>query len=347
MPAPDVLTPTVLIADHDQANLDSLETSLNDEGYRIVCAEDGDRAMQLLLSDSIDIAVVDVRIPRPSAFAICRAVKFDPARRPIPIVLMASPANIDDGFLGVECGGADKLIRKPINADELILALHYLLRRRNPTRQQENAEAFLFSLSFSVEARDPYSMGHSERLARSSLALARQIGLPQAQRAALRRAGITHDIGKIAIPDDILFKPGPLAPEERRILQRYPVVGEHLCAPVKSFRQVLPIIRHQHERIDGSGYPDGLKGDQIPLPARILSIVDIYHALTAERPYRKALSQREAIQTIREEATRGWWDGLLVDQLEVLLFHPTPAAVNHYGARDKCRDGTTDSSRKG
>jgi putative two-component system response regulator len=287
---------------------------------------------------------VDARIPKRSAFAISRTVKFDSAQPPIPVLLMANAANIDDAFLAMECGGADRLIRKPINADELILALHYLLRRRNSTRPQESAEAFLFGLSFSVEARDPYSAGHSERLARSSLALARQIGLPQAQRAALRRAGVTHDIGKIAIPEDILFKPGPLAPEERRILERYPVVGEHLCAPVKSFRQVLPIIRHQHERIDGSGYPDGLKNDQIPLAARILSIVDIYDALTADRPYRKAFSQREAIQTIREEASRGWWDSALVDQLELLVFHAAPRSISDYRASDTRRNGTTNSS---
>jgi putative two-component system response regulator len=344
MPTTRLRAITALIADSDEANLDFLETSLLDEGYRIVCAADGDRAMQLLLSQPIDIAVIDARIPKRSAFAISRAIKFDFTRHPIPVVLMASPATIDDAFLAVECGGADRLIRKPINADEFILALHYLLRRRNPTRQQESAEAFLFGLSYNVEARDPYSTGHCERLARSSLALARQIGLPQAQRAALRRAGIMHDIGKIAIPEDILFKPGPLAPEERKILQRYPVVGEHLCALVKSFRQVLPIIRHQHERIDGSGYPDGLRKDQIPLPARILSIVDIYDALTADRPYRKALSQREAIQTIREEASRGWWDRALVDQLELLVLHAAPRSISGYGSSNTLRNGTTNSS---
>jgi putative two-component system response regulator len=161
---------------------------------------------------------------------------------------------------------------------------------------------------------------------------------------ALRRAGIIHDIGKIAVPDKILLKPGPLAPDERRIVEHYPVVGEQLCAPVKSFREVLPIIRHHHERIDGSGYPDGLKKDQIPLPARILSVVDIYDALTTDRPYRKALSQWEAIQTIRKEAGRGWWDVPLVDQLEVVVFRPAPLAVNGYSAGNTRRDGTTNSS---
>jgi len=136
---------------------------------------------------------------------------------------------------------------------------------------------------------------------------------------ALRRGGILHDIGKIAVPEQILLKPGPLTSEERQIMEKHPVTGERICAPLKSFRLVLPIIRHHHERIDGTGYPDGLQGEQIPLTARILTTVDIYDALATDRPYRKALTHRKAFNQMREDVKRGWWSGALVDELESLL----------------------------
>jgi putative two-component system response regulator len=136
---------------------------------------------------------------------------------------------------------------------------------------------------------------------------------------ALRRAGIVHDVGKVAVPEHILLKPGPLTPEERKIMEQHPITGERICAPMKSFRRVLPIIRHHHEKLDGSGYPDGLKGEDIPMTVRILQTVDIYDALTTDRPYRKALSSQEALSIMRSEVKKGWWDGGLVDILETLF----------------------------
>jgi putative two-component system response regulator len=149
--------------------------------------------------------------------------------------------------------------------------------------------------------------------------MADRLGLPQEQRVALRRAGVVHDIGKIAVPEHILLKKGPLTDEEWAIMKLHPVVGERICAPLKSFRLVLPIIRYHHEKLSGSGYPDGLKGDQIPLTARILQITDVYDALTTDRPYRAAMPRDEALATMREEVKRGWWDSALVDELEALV----------------------------
>src|ERR1019366_5321397 len=140
--------------------------------------------------------------------------------------------------------------------------------------------------------------------------------LPEEQCEALRQGGIIHDIGKVAVPDHILLKPGPLTPEERKIMEQHTVVGERICSPLKSFRLVLPIIRHHHEKLDGSGYPDGFKGEGIPLTARILQTVDIYDALTTDRPYRKALTPQEGFAQMREEVKRGWWDAALIDEFE-------------------------------
>ena len=180
------------------------------------------------------------------------------------------------------------------------------------TNIDQQTEAVLFSLARSIEARDPYTKGHSERLASHVVLLGEALGLPVGQLKSLRAAAIVHDIGKVTVPDSILLKPGKLTPEERQIIQQHPVIGEEICAPLKTFRSVLPIVRHHHERMDGSGYPDGLIGASIPLAARILQTVDIYDALTTGRPYRKALSHRRAIMLMRKEARCGWLDGEIV-----------------------------------
>jgi len=193
------------------------------------------------------------------------------------------------------------------------------MRLKQFTDELENAEIVLCSLARSIEAKDPYTEGHCDRLSKFSVALARQLGLPEEQRVALRRGGVVHDIGKVAVPEAILLKPGPLMHQERAIMETHVVVGERICAPLKSFRLVLPIIRHHHERMDGSGYPDGLTKQQIPLTARILQTVDVYDALTTDRPYRKAMSPKKAFEVIREEARRGWWDPALVDEFEALI----------------------------
>ncbi|PYU14088.1 MAG: metal-dependent phosphohydrolase, partial [Acidobacteria bacterium] len=215
--------------------------------------------------------------------------------------------------------GADDFLSKPINKEELLARVRSLLRLKQFTNELENAETVLFSLALSIEAKDPYTEGHCDRLSKYSVALAERLNLRDELRVALRRAGTVHDIGKVAVPEHILLKPGPLTPEEWKVMKQHPLVGERICAPLKSFRHVLPVIRHHHEKLDGSGYPDGLKGEEIPLTARILQTVDIYDALTTSRPYRKALSSKETFTLMREEVERGWWDGSLVDELEALV----------------------------
>ena len=171
----------------------------------------------------------------------------------------------------------------------------------------------------SIEAKNPYTEGHCDRLSRSTISLADKIGLSRQVCADLRRSGIVHDIGKVAVPQFVLLKSGPLDANERRIMEEHTIVGERICAPLKSFRNVLPIIRWHHEKQDGSGYPDHLKGAEIPLTARILQTVDIYDSLTTDRPYRGALSQEKALEIMWEETRRGWWDADLLAALEELL----------------------------
>jgi putative two-component system response regulator len=201
----------------------------------------------------------------------------------------------------------------------LLARVRSLLKLKLRTDELERAESVLFTLARSIEGKDPYTHGHCERLAEYSARLGEQLNLPEEQLVALRRAGIVHDVGKVAIPDAILLKPGRLTPEEWTIIREHSVIGERICAPLKSFRLVLPIIRHHHEKLDGSGYPDGLRGDAIPVAARVLQIVDVYDALTTERPYKKAFSIADALETMKQEVSKGWWDPHIFYQFERLV----------------------------
>ncbi len=328
MSPPELSPPTILVADDNWANLELLSELLQDEGYRVLCVVDGEQALQTFLGQQIDLALLDVMMPGRTGFDVCRVIKSQPETRLIPVVLVTSLTSADDRVQGIEAG-ADDFLSKPINKQELLARVRSLLRLKQFTDELENAETVLFSLALSIEAKDPYTEGHCDRLSKYSVALAERLGLPEELRVALRRAGVVHDVGKVAVPEHILLKPGPLTPEEWKVMKQHPVVGERICAPLKSFRHVLPIIRHHHEKLDGSGYPDGLKGEEIPLTARILQTVDIYDALTTNRPYRKALSPKETFAVMQEEVKRGWWDGFVVDELEVLILGAATQVERH------------------
>src|ERR1700741_873914 len=308
----------ILVADDDEANRELLSTLLSAEGYQVLCVADGQQALARLESDSIDLALLDVVMPRPTGFELCQTMKSKPETRLIPVVLLTSLNSDADRIHGIMCG-ADDFLKKPVNKHELLARVYSLLRLKQFTDELDNAETVLFSLALSIEAKDPYTEGHCDRLSKYSVALAEKLGLPEDLRVALRRGGLVHDIGKLAVPESILLKPGPLTPEERKIMEQHTIAGERICAPLRSFRNVLPIIRHHHEKRDGSGYPDGLKGDQIPLTARILQVTDIYDALTTDRPYRKALSAEKAFAILREEVRRGWWDVSILDEFEAVV----------------------------
>jgi putative two-component system response regulator len=320
----------ILVADDNEANRELLSALLGAEGYQVVCVADGQQALARVNSGSIDLALLDVVMPRPTGFEVCQAMKSKPETRLIPVILLTSLNSDADRIHGIMCG-ADDFLNKPVNRQELLARAHSLLRLKQFTDELDNAETVLFSLALSIEAKDPYTEGHCDRLSKYSVALGEKLGLTQELRVALRRGGLVHDIGKLSVPESILLKPGPLTPEERKIMEQHTVIGERICAPLRSFRHVLPIIRHHHEKQDGSGYPDGLKGEHIPLTARILQITDIYDALTTDRPYRKALPVEKAVAIMREEVKRGWWDGSILDEFEAVVHAYEP--VHPAGSR--------------
>ena len=318
MSAPEKQQGIILVADDNEANRELLSDLLSAEGYCVVCASDGKQALVRVESEPIDVALLDVVMPRPTGFEVCQAMKSKPKTRLIPVILLTSLNSESDRITGIMCG-ADDFLSKPFNKHELLARVHSLLRLKRFTDELDNAETVLFSLALSIEAKDPYTEGHCDRLSKYSVALAERMGLAADLQVVLRRAGVVHDIGKVAVPDQILLKPGPLTQDEWNVMKQHPVVGERICAPLKSFRHVLPVIRSHHEKLDGSGYPDGLKGDEIPLTAQIMQTVDIYDALTTARPYRKALSPKEAFAILNSEAKKGWWNAELIDLLEGLV----------------------------
>ena len=305
----------ILVVDDEPANCELLEAFLQDSGYEVVVASDGRRSLDEFARIRPDLVLLDVQIPFVNGFEVCRRLKCHPEGRLVPVVLVTGLAATQDRVRGLEAG-ADDFLTKPVERSELLARVRSLLTRKAFTDELERAESVLFTLALSIEGKDPYTGRHCERLSDLCASLGHRIGLRTEEITALRRGGTVHDIGKVAVPDSILLKPGKLTPEEFRIMQQHPVIGERICAPLKSFRLVLPIIRHHHEKLDGTGYPDGLRGKEIPLTARILQIVDVYDALTTDRPYRRAFSIAEALNTMEGEVRRGWWDADLFDEFQ-------------------------------
>jgi putative two-component system response regulator len=309
---------TILVADDNESIREPLAELLREHGYRVIAVADGKQAFAEICSRPVDLALLDVMMPGRTGFSVCRAVKARPETCLVPVVLITGRGGGEDRMQGIEAG-ADDFLNKPVKKEELLARVRSLVRLKRFTDELENAETVLCSLARSIEAKDPYTEGHCDRLSRYAVSLGEKIGLSEEQCVALRRGGIVHDIGKVTVPEFVLLKPGPLDAAERKIMEQHPLAGERICAPLKSFRNVLPIIRSHHERQDGTGYPDHLKGDAISLTARILQTVDIYDSLTTDRPYRKALSQEKALKIMWEETRRGWWDAKLVDALQGLL----------------------------
>jgi putative two-component system response regulator len=312
------ITGTILVADDQAANRELLEELLTTQGYKVITVPDGAAAVAELTRTQFDLVLLDVMMPNLNGFEVCEKIKSNPDTYLIPVIMITALCDKQDRLEGIKVG-ADDFLSRPVDRTELLARVRSLLKLKHRTDELERAESVLFSLARSIEGKDPYTHGHCERLSDYSARLGEHLGLSEDQLIALRRAGIVHDVGKIAVPDAILLKPGSLTPDEWTLIREHPVVGERICSPLKSFRFVLPIIRHHHEKFDGSGYPDGLRGEDIPVTARVLQVVDVYDALTTDRPYKKAFSITDALQTMKQEVAKGWWDAHIFDRFERLV----------------------------
>ena len=293
-------------------NLRLLRRLLDASEVEVVEVADALDAVKVTISQAPDVILMDIRMPQRNGFDACRELKANPVTRLVPVVLMTAELDTADRLRAIEAG-ADDFVTKPLNALELNARLRSLARVKRFTDDLEHAEQLILSLALTIEARDAYTEGHCQRLARYATAIGSALELADEDIQALHRGAYLHDLGKIAIPDAILLKAGSLTPDETRIMQSHPVIGERLCQQLRTLAPVRPIIRSHHERLDGSGYPDGLSGDDVPLLAQITAVVDVYDALTTERPYRGALTPEGAFEKLYEEVDRGMHQKALVD----------------------------------
>jgi putative two-component system response regulator len=302
----------ILVFDDLPANLRLIARWLHADGFEARTCDDPGNALEEVLTQQPDAVLLDVRLPPHDGFTICRMLKHDPLTRLVPVVLMTVANDPADRLQAIEAG-ADDFVTKPLHREELCARLRSLVRVKRYTDDLDRADDVIVSLAMTIEARDAYTDGHCQRLAAAAVTLGQALGKTDEDLEVLRRGGFMHDLGKIAVPDAILLKRGALTAAEFDTMKLHPVVGDRLCGEKRSLRGVRSIVRHHHERLDGSGYPDGLIGDQIPELPQIVGLVDVYDALTTTRPYRTALTAAAACELLRKAVDAGWRRSDLVD----------------------------------
>src|ERR1700727_873929 len=302
---------TILMVDSEEINRRLLKAIFKTSPYKILEAHRASEATALLNSEKIDLVILDLMLPEMSGPELCRWMKARRSTQLIPVLMITNLQGVENEIVGIS-SGADEFLIKPLHPAVVRTRVRAMLRNKSLIDSLEEAETILLALAQTVEHRDQYTGKHCQRLAVASVMLGEALGLPSQDLTALYRGGYLHHIGKIGIPDAILFKQGELTSPEWEVMRSHPVRGEEICHPMRSLAPVLPIIRSHHERWDGSGYPDGLRGEEIPLLARILQVADIYDALTTARPYKPALPHHEALQIMLDESSRGWRDPELV-----------------------------------
>jgi len=297
----------ILIVDDDTTNLRVMEKMLTPYGCIVDTATSGKEALEKVNKKLPDVILLDIMMPGMDGFEVCQRLKASQTTRLVPIIIVTALQEKKDKIKGIQ-SGCDDFISKPIDRLELIARVHALGRVKRLNDELEYAESVVLSLARAVEAKDTTTQDHCDRLMKLTAAFGRHLGLNERQLYALERASILHDVGKIGIPDKILLKPSKLTEKEWEIMKTHPVLGEEICHPLRSLSDVCPIIRHHHEKWDGTGYPDGLVGESIPYLARIFQIIDAFDAMMSERPYKKPFTFEETIRLLEEEAKNGFRD---------------------------------------
>jgi putative two-component system response regulator len=321
----------ILIVDDYPDNHRLIKTYFVNEPYEIVSATNGHEALYMVENDKPDLILLDIVMPGMDGFEVCKRLKDNRDTFLIPVVMITALEDASNKIRGIELG-VDDFITKPIQLIELKARVASLLKVKRFTDELENAEKIIISLALAVESRDENLIGHCNRLANYGALLAEKMGIIEEELEIIRKGAILHDIGKVSISDHILMKPAPLTKDEFEIIKSHPLIGERICKPLSKLSPVLPIIRSHQERFNGTGYPDGLCGKQIPLNTHIVSIVDCYDALTSNRPYREALSKEEALRVLCQEAKDGLWD--------LDLFHKLHEIVMKEGIEEKVNENT-------
>lgn len=299
--------PSVMVVDDLQPNLELMEAIFQRAGLQVYSALNAEAALSIYKSEHIDISVLDVMMPGINGFELCRRLKNFTETEFHPVVLITALNDKKNRISGLEAG-ADDFITKPFDTQELLAKIRSLLRLKELHEQLDHSENIIFSLVLTLEARDHYTKGHSTRVGDLATEFGAFLGFSSRDQGVLKKAGVLHDIGKMLLSEEIIKKPSSLTSKEAEEIRRHPTLGEEICKPLKSLREILPGIRHHHERWDGSGFPDNLHGSAIPLMARILSILDAFDAMVSIRPYRGSKSWADVISIMEQEKLSGQWD---------------------------------------
>lgn len=307
----DFVPARVLVVDDMATNRKLLHYALKPPEYEVIEAVDGEEALRILKKTPVDLVLMDIMMPGIDGFETCRRIRSELDLSLLPVIMLTSLGDPDNVVRGMDVG-ADDYVTKPFNRIELLARVHAAVERKRLTDRLDDTESVLFSLARMVEARDEYTGDHCGRLSYYGQVFGKALGLSFDELEALRRGGVLHDIGKLGIPDSILLKRGKLTPEEWVVMKQHPVIGAKLCSPLRTMSKTIDIIHSHHERWNGMGYPAGLKGEEIPYLARVFQILDIFDALSSERPYKPAFPRDKVIRIMEEETAKGYWDAELM-----------------------------------
>ena len=319
----------VLIVDDEAMQRSMIKDILgtSENVFNFLEAGNGIEALEILKNHDVDAVLLDKRMPIMSGDELCLTIRNKLGLSMLPVIMITG-SNTTDELARSFSAGANDFIHKPYNPIELISRLNRAVANKRLTDQFDSAETLLFTLARMVEAKDRNTGDHCSRLMHMGVEFGKSLGLSDAEINALRKGGILHDIGKLGIPDSILLKSDKLTEDEWAIMRTHTVIGGHLCNNLNSMRDVIPIIVHHHERWDGSGYPDGLAGETIPLLARVFQTLDIYDALASSRPYKPAFGTEKIIAIFEAEVARGWRDPEITGAfLEILRTRPEALMV--------------------
>lgn len=319
MSVPDVPgRASILVVDDDEQIRGLIVRLLRPMGHEVVEAGSAEEALEKLLARAPDLVLVDMQLPGKSGHDLLTEIRADPRTRLVPVVMITGAGTHERKLKAIEAGVTD-FIAKPFSPEEMVARVRALLELKFVTDALEDAEQVIISLARTIDARDRYTYGHSARVSLYAGLLGERIGLEGRMLATVRRGGLFHDFGKIAVRDAVLLKPAKLTAEEYGEIKRHPTEGRDLLQNMKTLLHAMPIVYHHHERMDGSGYPDGLSGEAIPIAARVTTVADVFDALTTARVYRGALARADALDIMAGEVRKGWWDGRLLDEFRGVL----------------------------
>jgi len=309
---------TVLVIDDDEQIRRLIVSLIGPMGHVLKEAASAEEGLEKLREEPPDLVLLDMQLPGRSGHDVLKEIRADPRSRLIPVVMITGAATHERKLKAIEAGVTD-FLGKPFSPEELVARVRALMELKLVTDALEDAEQVIIALARTIDARDRYTYGHSARVSLYASLLGERVGLERRVLATVRQGALFHDFGKIAIRDAVLLKPGKLTNEEYAEIKGHPREGRDLLQNMKTLAQAMPVVYHHHERMDGSGYPDGLSGHGIPIAARVTTIADVFDALTTARVYRGALSREETLGIMLEEVRKGWWDGRLLDEFRAVL----------------------------